>query len=161
MNRQRFPRRPVPSPGFPRVIFVACALVIFMASATLAQKRPESLQGPSIASRAPKFDAPASEFSGPEACKDCHKNETLQYEKTGHSRIAFPGKDYIHGCETCHGQGKAHGDAVQAAHGDDAETAKALVEHPIFAFNGKAEENAARCLTCHNTSKQQDLFDHS
>jgi predicted CXXCH cytochrome family protein len=109
----------------------------------------------------PEFSAPASEFSGPEACKDCHKNETIQYEKTGHSKIVFPRKDYIHGCETCHGPGKAHGDAVQAAHGDDAEVAKALVEHPIFAFKASAGENAARCLTCHTSSKQQELFEHS
>ncbi len=137
------------------------ALAACFATGSFAQKRPESIHGPSVASRAPEFSAPASEFSGPEACKDCHKNETIQYEKTGHSKIVFPGKDYIHGCETCHGPGKAHGDAVQAAHGDDAEVAKALVEHPIFAFKGSAGENAARCLTCHTSSKQQELFEHS
>jgi hypothetical protein len=144
-----------------RALLVVIVIVACLAPGSSAQKRTESLQGPSVASRAPKFDEPAGEFAGPEACKDCHKNETLQYERTSHSKIVFPGKDYIHGCETCHGPGKAHGDAVQAAHGDDADIAKALVEHPIFAFKGKAEENAARCLTCHNTSKQQELFEHS
>ncbi len=161
MIRQQFAGMFAHSIGSVRALLVAFVIIACFAQGISAQKRAESLQGPSVASRAPKFDAPASEFAGPEACKDCHKNETLQYERTGHSKIVFPGKDYIHGCETCHGPGKAHSDAVQAAHGDDADTAKALVEHPIFAFKGSAEENAARCLTCHNTSKQQELFEHS
>lgn len=161
MMPMRFMGRVNRMPVCLRTSILAMALAACFATGSLAQKRPESSQGPSVASRAPEFSAPASEFSGPEACKDCHKNETIQYEKTGHSKIVFPGKDYIHGCETCHGPGKAHGDAVQAAHGDDAEVAKALVEHPIFAFKGSSGENAARCLTCHTSSKQQELFEHS
>jgi predicted CXXCH cytochrome family protein len=149
------------NPVFRRAIAFALALLVFAAIPGLAQKRPESQRGPSVASRAPHFDAPASEFSGPAACRECHKQEAIEYEKTAHSQIVFPGVDYIHGCETCHGPGKAHGDSVQAAHGDDAEVAKALVDHPIFGFKENAEENAARCLTCHNTSKQQDHFAQS
>lgn len=143
-----------------RILFIACC-ILCVTSATFAQKRPESVQGPSVASRAPDFDAPASAFAGPEQCRDCHKEETVEYDKTSHSKLVFPGKDYIKGCETCHGPAKAHADAVQAAHGDDAEIAKAMQEHPIFAFKGKPEENAARCLNCHITSKQQELFEHS
>ena len=147
--------------GFVRAFFLVAVLAGITAAGSFAQKRPESIHGPSVASRAPDFDRPASEFAGPEACKDCHKNETVEYDKTSHSEITFPSKNYIHGCETCHGPGKAHADSVQAAHGDDADIAKAMTEHPIFAFKGSAEENAARCLTCHNTSKQQELFAHS
>ncbi len=154
-------RVPTPTPNAQLALVVAFVLLACAATPGFAQKRPESLHGPSVASRLPHFDAPASEFSGPEACRDCHKAEAIEYEKTSHSTITFPGAEYIHGCETCHGPGKAHGDAVQAAHGDDAEVAKALVEHPIFAFKGSAEENASRCLTCHSTSKQQELFEHS
>jgi predicted CXXCH cytochrome family protein len=152
---------PASAYSFLRASFIALSIACCFATGVLAQKRPESLRGPSVASRAPEFDAPASEFSGPEACKDCHKNETIEYEKTSHSKIVFLGKDYIHGCETCHGPGKAHGDSVQAAHGDDAEIAKAMLAHPIFAFKGSAQENASRCLSCHITSKQQERFEHS
>jgi predicted CXXCH cytochrome family protein len=139
------------------VAYLAFAFA-FAASASLAQKRPEATHGPSVASRTPEFDAPSSEFAGPEQCRACHKEEVVQYEKTSHSRLVFPGKDYIRGCETCHGPGKSHADWVQAAHGDDAAIAKALKEHPIFSFRGAPEENAARCLSCHITSKQQDFF---
>lgn len=161
MRLQPFAGKPAASPGLFRALIAAIAMFAFMAAPSFAQKRTESLQGPSVASRTPDYDAPASEFAGPEACKDCHKNEFIQYEKTGHAKLSFPGKDYIHGCETCHGPGKAHSDSVQAAHGDDADIAKAMAAHPIFAFKGKAEENASRCLSCHVSSKQQSLFDHS
>lgn len=161
MNFQPFAEKPAALYGLARAFLLAFALVACLAAGSSAQKRTESLQGPSVASRAPDYDAPASAFAGPETCRDCHKSESIEYEKTAHATIVFPGKEYIHGCETCHGPGKAHADAVQAAHGDDADTAKALVEHPIFAFKGSAEENAARCLTCHVSSKQQSLFEHS
>jgi predicted CXXCH cytochrome family protein len=141
------------------LLLVCCTMCA--ASASYAQKRPEAAQGPSVASHAPEFDAPTSAFAGPEECKSCHKEETVEYEKTSHSKLVFPDKDYIKGCETCHGPAKAHADAVQAAHGDDAEIAKALKEHPLFAFKGTPTENAARCLTCHVSSKQQELFEHS
>jgi predicted CXXCH cytochrome family protein len=141
----------------------ACLVVVLVVTACpgFAQKRPGSLQGPSVAAWAPMYDAPASEFAGTESCRSCHKNEVLEFSKTSHFEIAFPGKEYVQGCETCHGPGKAHADSVQAAHGDDAEIAKALQQHPIFAFKGGAEENAAHCLGCHATSKQQDFFEHS
>jgi predicted CXXCH cytochrome family protein len=142
---------------------LACVLLglLYLANSAVAQKRTASLQGPSVASRTPDFDAPASSFAGAERCASCHKDETIEFGKTNHSKLSFPGKPYIQGCETCHGPAKAHADAVEAAHGDDADIAKALKEHPLFAFNGNAEENASHCLGCHTTSKQQDFFEHS
>jgi predicted CXXCH cytochrome family protein len=131
------------------------------ATASLAQTHPEATQGPSVASGTPEFAAPASEFAGPERCVSCHKEVAAEYGKTSHSKLVFPAKEYIHGCESCHGPAKAHADAIQAAHGDDAATAKALTDHPVFAFRGSADENAARCLTCHISSKQQEFFEHS
>ena len=126
-----------------------------------AQKRPEATQGPSVATITPEFAAPASDFAGPERCVSCHKEVATEYGKTNHAKLTFPGKDYIHGCETCHGPAKAHADAIQAAHGDDAATAKALHDFPLFAFKASAAENAARCLSCHISSKSQEFFEHS
>ena len=59
----------------------------------------------------------------------------------------------------CHGAGKPHADAEQAAHGDDAKTAAA--SKLIFSFSGNPKQNSERCMQCHNTSKQQSQFDHS
>src|SRR5215831_14731421 len=135
--------------------------VVCLSNLGLAQKRPESTQGPSVSSRTPEFSAGADAFTGPERCRECHKEVATEYGKTTHAKLTFPGKDYIQGCEACHGPGKAHSDAVRGAHGDDAAIAKALKDYPLFAFRAAAGENTARCLTCHNTSKQQDFFAHS
>lgn len=143
---------------FPAAVLGALVLIV---PASFAQKRPESMHGPSVAVWPPIYDAPESEFGGTESCRSCHKNEVMEFGKTSHFEIVFPGKEYIQGCEACHGPGKAHGDAVQAAHGDDALVAKALQEHPVFAFKASAEENVGRCLGCHTSSKQQDFFRHS
>src|SRR6185295_14728520 len=62
-------------------------------------------------------------------------------------------------CETCHGPGKAHSEAEEASRGDEAKTAAA--NRLIFAFHGSVKENSERCMTCHVSGKQQDLFDHS
>jgi predicted CXXCH cytochrome family protein len=140
---------------------LAAFWIVLAASASLAQKLPEASQGPSVASRTPDFSAAPSEFTGADRCKSCHKSEMAEFQKTGHSKLTFPDKQFIQGCEACHGPGKAHSDAVEAAHGDDAEIAAALKKYPIFSFRGSPDENAARCLNCHITSKQQDFFAHS
>jgi DmsE family decaheme c-type cytochrome len=134
----------------------------FAAAASLAQKPPEATHGPSVASRTPEFDAPASEFAGSEQCRACHKDEAVQYEKTSHFKVVVHGKDYIHGCEACHGPAKAHADSIQAAHGDDAAIAKALKEHPIFSFKGlNAKQVSEQCLGCHQNSLENSNYSRS
>lgn len=140
---------------------VAVCWLALGASASFAQKQPESTKGPSVASVLPSNLGGPGDYVGVDKCQSCHKPEATEFLKTSHSKLTWAGKEYIHGCETCHGPGRAHSDAIGAAHGDDAEIAKALKEHPIFAFRGSAEQNASRCLTCHVTSKQQQFFAHS
>ena len=135
--------------------------LVLTASSALAQKQPESPKEPSVAASLPQAIGSPEQYVGVEKCKSCHKSETTEFLKTAHSQLKIPGKEFIQGCEACHGPGKAHSDAIQAAHGDDADTAKALKEHPMFAFRAYAEENASRCLACHTTSKAQAFFAHS
>jgi predicted CXXCH cytochrome family protein len=159
-------------------IFAVSVLIIGVCVGTASgQKIPESSQGPSIA---PTFlSANPSDYAGLARCRSCHRAEYREYEKTAHAKVSVPGKDYISGCESCHGPGKAHADAVEAAEGDEGKTQRALEEHPVFSFavNAKitaamqqfpifhfrsnAKENAARCLLCHSSSKQQEFFEHS
>ena len=143
----------------------------------LSQKLPESTQGPSVA---PTFIlGNEKDYAGIDRCRSCHKPEYREYEKTAHSKVSVPGKQYISGCEVCHGPGKAHADAIEAAEGDEGKTKRALEDHPIFSFSVNAKitaalqqfpifhfrsnskENAARCLLCHVSSKQQEFFEHS
>jgi predicted CXXCH cytochrome family protein len=127
-------------------------------SLSLAQKQPAANEPPSVAWRAPA-EAKAEDYVGRETCSGCHPDRARQFAKTVHAHAETPGAKYTTGCEACHGPGKAHADNQMAA-GDDAakqEAGKKL----IFGFHAKPEENAARCLACHNTSRDQALFNRS
>src|SRR5258706_16467091 len=92
-------------------------------------------------------------------CAACHADQTRQFGKTAHGKAGVEGVTVGTGCESCHGPGKAHSDAQLEAGGDAAkiEAGRLL----IFSFHGKPAENSARCLDCHNTSHDQDLFNRS
>jgi predicted CXXCH cytochrome family protein len=65
----------------------------------------------------------------------------------------------ISGCEVCHGPGKAHAEAEQAAGGDPAKEAAGT--KLIYSFHASPKANSERCLTCHITSHHQEMFDES
>src|SRR5271169_3428205 len=142
-----------------------------------AQKNTEAPSGPSVSAQF--ITGNPADYTGIDRCRSCHKPEFRLYEKTPHAKITVPGKSYISGCEVCHGPGKAHSDAVEDAEGDEGKTKRALEEHPIFSFSvnvkisealkqypifhfrSDSKENAAHCLLCHVSSKQQEFFEHS
>lgn len=125
------------------------------------QKAPAAPQAAAVAWRA-TLAAPASQYVGATACRSCHRPEFTEFSKSAHAAAGVnAGKPYVAGCEACHGPGKAHVDAMQDAAGDDAKIAAALSQHLIFAFHAGPARNAAVCLTCHNTSRAQDLFHQS
>ena len=62
-------------------------------------------------------------------------------------------------CETCHGAGKPHADAMAASQGDDAKVAAAT--KLIFSFRGNPQRNSERCQQCHESSREQSRFLHS
>lgn len=160
-------------------LLLAALTVAFAARCTqvFAQKLPESAEGPSVA--ATFIEGRPQDYTGKERCRSCHKPEYREYELTPHAGLSVPGKSYISGCEVCHGPGKAHSDALEAAEGEEGKTLQALKEHPIFSFSvnqritaalkqfpifhfrSNAKENAAHCLLCHISSKRQEFFEHS
>jgi predicted CXXCH cytochrome family protein len=121
----------------------------------LAQKQPAANESSTVVWRAPAGDP--AQFAGSEECGNCHIVEMEQHAKTAHA--SSPAGATGTGCESCHGPGKAHADAVNASQGDAAriEAARLL----IFAFNSSPKENSARCLNCHQTSQDQQHFDRS
>lgn len=171
--------RAKPSPtGREMIGTLVLAMFLFLsAGLALAQKAPESTEGPSVA---PSFIVGnPQDYAGIDRCKSCHRAEYRMYSKTAHAKVQVPGKEYISGCEVCHGPGKAHSDAVEAAEGEEGKTQTALSEHPIFSFavnqkitaslkqfpifhfRSNSKENAAHCLLCHSSSKRQEFFEHS
>jgi predicted CXXCH cytochrome family protein len=132
-------------------------LLMFLAFAPLAaQRRPEAKAPPSVVAHLAPQPADAG-YVGQDRCRACHKSEATEFHKTAHADVAEG--SLTMDCETCHGAGKPHADAEEAAHGDDAKTLEANAL--IFAFHGTPQQNAARCLTCHITSDGQKDFAHS
>jgi predicted CXXCH cytochrome family protein len=121
-----------------------------------AQRRPEAKTPASVVARLP-VESPEQGYVGQDRCRACHRSESTQFHKTSHADVTDGPRTMD--CETCHGAGKPHADAEEAAHGDDAKTLEA--NKLIFAFKASPQENAARCLTCHITSEQQKDFAHS
>jgi predicted CXXCH cytochrome family protein len=81
------------------------------------------------------------------------------FRKTAHAEVVAPVSGQAMDCESCHGPGKAHADAEEAARGEEAATAKANAL--IFSFKGSPQENASRCQSCHQSSRSQQGFAHS
>jgi predicted CXXCH cytochrome family protein len=142
----------------PITLLIALVVAVSLRLPGLAQTLPKAIEPPSVIST---HIAPVNGggYAGVDRCRNCHKAEVIQYEKTRHSDLKPARTDSVIGCEMCHGPGKAHSDAAQAAQGDDAKTAAA--SKLIFSFNGNPKRNSAVCIQCHATSKEQSGYSHS
>lgn len=135
------------------------ALLVVTALVPLgAQRRPASA---AVASAVVRLSTQTAEegYVGETRCRACHRAEVTMFNKTPHAHLAGGGSGQPMDCESCHGPGKAHADGEQAARGEDAATAAAA--KLIFSFRGSAQDNSARCLTCHAASQEQRGFAHS
>jgi predicted CXXCH cytochrome family protein len=144
-----------------RTLFIPPVLAFSLstlAGHALAQRMPEGAKGPSVTWQY-KTEGNPADYVGADRCKLCHDAEAAQYAKTPHAKFSVPGKNYIAGCEVCHGPGKAHAEAEENAGGDSAKIAAGA--KLIFSFNANPQENSARCLQCHVTGKPQEEFAHS
>ena len=82
--------------------------------------------------------APASEYVGQETCLGCHDDKG--YKGTKHALASNPKTPVAtHGCESCHGPGKAHAESGDAK----------LIVNPLKMTPQRASE---ACVTCHNRS---------
>ena len=122
------------------------------------QTRPAATEPSSVAA-ADITPAPNAAYAGAERCRTCHGAEFQEFGKTQHAAIKPVHADSVTGCEMCHGPGKAHADAEEAARGDDAKAAAAT--KLVFSFQGNPKQNSERCLQCHQSSRDQKDFTHS
>jgi DmsE family decaheme c-type cytochrome len=93
----------------------------------------------------------SSQYVGAETCKTCHEDIFKDYENSPHYATMLDIKHgpAWHGCEACHGPGKAHveggGDVTK-----------------IFTFkNVSAQEASKRCLMCHTYGAEHSNFARS
>jgi DmsE family decaheme c-type cytochrome len=89
--------------------------------------------------------AQAAGYVGQDTCLTCHADKGKVYSATAHGHAQNPGAPAAqHGCETCHGAGKAHVDA-----GGD--------KTKIKTFTGmSAAQINETCVTCHNRAAHAD-----
>ncbi len=91
------------------------------------------------ANPSPQGTVDASQYVGSDTCKTCHEDVFKQFQASPHFKTTTVEKwgPDRHGCEACHGPGKAHVDA-----GGD--TTKI-----INPKNLSAADSSKRCMTCH------------
>jgi DmsE family decaheme c-type cytochrome len=94
-------------------------------------------------------------YVGSETCKTCHEELYTNFESTVHFVTTMESKLDAHkgvgwqGCEACHGPGKEHVDG-----GGD--------KTKIFTFkDATPQQTSARCLRCHQYTKEHGNFDRS
>ena len=138
-------------------LVIVMVATLWLQSEVRAQKQPASAESPSVAWQPPE-GTKAEDYVGAATCGACHQAQTAQFAKTVHAGAAPAGATVGTGCESCHGPGREHIAAI-AESGSDA--ARLAAKKLIYGFHGKPADNSARCLTCHETSKGQDLFNRS
>src|SRR5215831_2735292 len=87
---------------------------------------------------------PDGDYVGSETCVTCHQDQERRFKNTAMGKVfANPHTpDEAHGCEACHGPGRAH---VEAGGGKDT----IPVRFGKDSSNSVAEQNAA-CVSCHS-----------
>ncbi len=129
----------------PKIVFLLglpCLLVA--ATAALGGQPPGHTSGNKTGQTSYSRPTDPALYVGSEACKSCHEDLPVKgffksFEDSPHFATILNTKKgpEWHGCEACHGPGKAHVDG-----GGD--------KTKIFTFKGaSAQEASARCLDCH------------
>ncbi len=138
----------------PRIAIVLGLLLVAVLFATLLSvsasgKRSSTDKQKSAARQSLNYVRPTdpSLYLGSDTCKTCHEDKFKSIDDSRHFAAMLDSKGpEWHGCEACHGPGKAHVDG-----GGD--------KTKIFLFSGASEADAsARCLACHAFSEEQSGF---
>ena len=132
-------------PGGVRTAVTRALLTMLLVVAAWATKEPAS--SPSLPAGG---SADVSQYVGADTCKTCHEDIYKNFEGTRHFKTTLTNKGpQWHGCEACHGPGKAHVDS-----GGD--------KSKIFTFeNATTEQIDQRCLSCHEFDQQHANFERS
>jgi DmsE family decaheme c-type cytochrome len=133
-------------------LLLACAAVLALASSSAGKSPAEKTKSGATAQEKRYTRATdASLYVGADTCKTCHEDMYKQYETTAHFATTLDtrkGPEW-HGCEACHGPGKAH---VEGG-GDKSK---------IFTFkDATAKEISERCLDCHQYGEEHNNFARS
>jgi DmsE family decaheme c-type cytochrome len=148
-------RRPVYRHFLILTSLIAAFLLVFV---LVASGRPQQADKASAERKSKSYERPTdpSLYVGAETCKTCHEDMPTKgffkgYEDSPHFVTTLDTKKgpEWHGCEACHGPGKAHVDG-----GGD--------KTKIFTFkNASAQEISSRCLGCHTYGEEHSNYARS
>ena len=121
-------------------LWLASAFAVLMLSiAFLAAKAVSASGRASVTAARQATAASADQYVGEETCLTCHEDRKSGYQGSAHARALDPRSPAAaHGCESCHGPGKAHVDGD----GD-----KTKIKRPS---SMSARDVNETCLTCHD-----------
>jgi DmsE family decaheme c-type cytochrome len=155
----------------PRVVFLIGLLLFFVAAVVSFGGQPKPHPAGNKADQETyKPPTDASLYVGTETCKTCHADMPTKgfyqgYENSPHFVTTLDTKKGpgFHGCEACHGPGKAHvdggGDATKIFRFEKASTqeinARCMVCHAggtqhMNAINSIHTKNDVSCISCHS-----------
>jgi DmsE family decaheme c-type cytochrome len=129
------------------LVLILPFLVLLLGTGRLSGAPAEETQAQAAA---PAAAPDSSQYVGSDTCKTCHEDIYKGFETTPHWKTNFLGQGPAkHGCEACHGPGKAHVDG-----GGDVTK--------IFTFQGVAPDKISeRCLKCHEYGEEHSNFARS
>lgn len=123
----------------------AIFLIWILALAISAFAAPESKNADSAAKTIPAATKTDGDYVGSETCIGCHEDQQRRMKNTamGKAMTEANGRTALekHGCEACHGAGKAH---VEAGGGKESIPIRFGKDS-----NNSVEEQNSACLSCH------------
>jgi len=132
----------------PKKQLIALLTVLSLALAAKARARPAPQAATKSSAqekaKTAKTTGTDGDYVGSETCITCHQDQERRFKNTAMGRaFAHPHTpDEAHGCEACHGPGKAH---VEAGGGKDT----IPIRFGKDSSNSVAEQNAV-CMACHS-----------
>jgi len=133
---------------------VPVAVLVYGQHVALCQKQPAANEASSVAWRAP--EGKAGDYVGPGDVRWVPPDQAKQFAKTVHAMLNKQGRNTEQDASPAMAQARRTRIIRWRRRATRRRSRQA--RNLFFAFHGTPEERTARCMRCHSTSKDQELF---